>query len=132
MKQAPGMVSQEDMVKAGLSAFFKIAEKWGLTVSEQRILLGSPAEATYFKWKKDPASVRKQTHDLRERLSYIMGIHKSLRILFNNRQESVYSWIKAPNKAPLFGGQSALDRMLAGNVSDLYMVRRYLDGQRGW
>ena len=36
-----------------------------------------------------------------------------------------------PNSAPPFGGRSALDRMLAGNVSDLNLVRRYLDGVRG-
>jgi len=37
--------------------------------------------------------------------------------------------MRTPNKAPIFGGQSALDRMAAGNVSDLYVVRKYLDGQ---
>ena len=33
--------------------------------------------------------------------------------------------------APPFGGRSALDRMLSGNVADLYIVRQYLDAQRG-
>jgi hypothetical protein len=33
--------------------------------------------------------------------------------------------------APLFGGRSALDRMAAGRVADLYEVRKYLDAQRG-
>jgi len=131
MEQASKAVSQADMVKAGLTAFFNITEKWKLSVSEQRILLGSPAEATFFKWKKKPESVNRLTHDLLERISYILGIHKALRILFSNREESVYSWIKAPNKAPIFNGRSALERMLGGNVSDLYAVRRYLDTQRG-
>ena len=30
-----------------------------------------------------------------------------------------------------FAGKSALDRMVSGNVSDLYVVRQYIDGQRG-
>ncbi len=30
-----------------------------------------------------------------------------------------------------FGGASALERMLGGNVGDLYVVRQYLDAQRG-
>jgi hypothetical protein len=34
-----------------------------------------------------------------------------------------------PNEA--FSGKSALDRMLAGNVSDLHAVRAYLDHARG-
>ena len=40
-------------------------------------------------------------------------------------------WIKAPNTAALFGGHSALDKMLQGRVSDLCDVRRYLDAERG-
>ena len=35
-----------------------------------------------------------------------------------------------PTAAP-FGGRSALAHMLGGNVADLYVVRRYLDGVRG-
>jgi hypothetical protein len=37
--------------------------------------------------------------------------------------------MRAPNAAPLFDGRSALDRMTAGNVGDLYVVRQYLEGQ---
>jgi hypothetical protein len=39
--------------------------------------------------------------------------------------------VSKPNTAPLFGGQSALARMLSGNVADLYVVRQYLDAVRG-
>jgi len=39
--------------------------------------------------------------------------------------------VRRPNDAPLFGGKSALERMLSGNVADLYIVRQYLDAQRG-
>jgi len=31
----------------------------------------------------------------------------------------------------LFGGKSALDRMLGGNTGDLLAVRQYLDARRG-
>jgi len=39
--------------------------------------------------------------------------------------------VREPNTAPLFGGRSALDRMMGGQVADLYVVRHYLDAQRG-
>ncbi|MGZ5131764.1 MAG: MbcA/ParS/Xre antitoxin family protein, partial [Caldimonas sp.] len=45
--------------------------------------------------------------------------------------ERADEWVRKANTAPLFGGRSALDRMLAGQVSDLYVVRQYLDAQRG-
>jgi len=40
-------------------------------------------------------------------------------------------WIRKANAAPLFGGHPALERMLGGQVADLYVVRQYLDAQRG-
>jgi hypothetical protein len=39
--------------------------------------------------------------------------------------------VRQPNNAAPFGGRSALERMLSGQVADLYVVRQYLDAQRG-
>jgi hypothetical protein len=39
--------------------------------------------------------------------------------------------VHRPNTAPLFNGAAPIERLLAGNVADLYEVRRWLDGQRG-
>ena len=66
-----------------------------------------------------------------ERLSYIFGIYKDLQILLP-KPESADTWLHRPNDAPPFGGRPALNRMLSGNVADLYVVRQYLDAQRGW
>ena len=56
--------------------------------------------------------------------------NKSLQKLFPDSKRSD-QWIKKPNSAPIFDGVSALDRMLTGKVSDLYVVRQYLDSERG-
>ena len=45
--------------------------------------------------------------------------------------ERADAWIRKPNAAPLFGGESALARMLGGRVADLFQVRQYLDAVRG-
>ena len=45
--------------------------------------------------------------------------------------ERADAWLRQPNTAPLFGGGSALQRMLGGQVADLFVVRQYLDAQRG-
>ena len=113
---------------AGLRAFTRIAEAWGLSVAEQQRLLGLTSRSTYFKWKKDP-HVRLQ-RDTLERLSYLLGIYKALQILLP-QAHAADEWIRRPNEEPLFGGRSALERMLSGNVADLYLVRQYLDSQRG-
>lgn len=117
---------------AALNTFVSIVDAWGLSQTEAMTLLGyeDNTRSTYFKWKREPASVKLQKEKL-ERLSYVFGIYKALQVLLPN-PSSADMWIKKPNSAPLFNGESALSRMLSGNVADLYVVRRYLDSERGW
>jgi hypothetical protein len=112
----------------GLRAFANIAEAWGLTVVEQLQLLGIPSRSTFFKWRREPSP--RVPRDTLERLSYLLGIYKSLQILLPDAK-AADEWVRKPNDAPLFGGKSALDRMLSGQVADLYVVREYLDAERG-
>jgi antitoxin Xre/MbcA/ParS-like protein len=119
----------EAMSAAGLRAFARIAGLWGLSVEEQIRLLGEPPRSTFFAWRKNPEKV-KLSRDVLERISNILGIYKSLAILLPD-DKAADAWIRKPNEGPIFGGKAALDRMLAGNVSDLNLVRRYLDAQRG-
>jgi hypothetical protein len=111
-----------------LRTFFRIAELWGLSTEEQMTLLGVTSRSTFFKWKR--AADVTLPKDTLERISYILGIYKALQILLPD-ERAADAWIRKPNAAPLFGRQSALHRMLSGHVSDLYVVRQYLDAQRG-
>src|SRR5689334_2292135 len=107
---------------AGLRAFERIAELWRLSVAEQLILLGIHSRSTYFKWRKEPQP--RLPRDTLERLSYLLGIYKALQLLLPTSQ-AADEWIRRPNSEPLFGGRSALDRMLSGHVVDLFHVRQY-------
>jgi len=113
---------------AGLRAFTQIAELWHLSIADQLALLGITSRSTYFKWRKEAQP--KLPRDTLERLSYLLGIYKALQLLLPDTH-AADEWIRRPNHAPLFGGRSALDRMLSGNVADLFIVRQYLDAQRG-
>jgi hypothetical protein len=121
--------SPRDISAAGLRAFFAIVRDWGLNTEEQMVLLGAPGRSTFFKWKSAPESADLK-RDTLERLSYLLGIYKALQILLPDAT-AADAWVKKPNSAPGFGGQSALDRMLGGNVADLIAVRQYLDARRG-
>lgn len=114
---------------AALQAFFNLSNHWHLSVSEERALLGSPPESTFFKWKAHKSASR-LSRDTLERISYLLGIYKDLNILLPSVR-AADEWVRKPNSATLFNGQSALDRMLAGSLVDLADVRRYLDAQRG-
>lgn len=113
---------------AGLRAFGRIAEAWKLSIAEQLTLLGIASRSTYFKWRREREP--RVPQDTLERLSYLLGIYKSLQILLPD-PAAADAWVRRPNEAPLFGGRSALERMLSGQVADLYVVREYLDAERG-
>jgi uncharacterized protein (DUF2384 family) len=98
---------------------------WGVTDEQAAILLDMTGR-TFQRWKSGGAG--RMSRDGKARLSNLIGIHKALRIVFREPQRG-YSWIKAPNAA--FGGRSALDVMLGGELTDLMRVRRYLDAERG-
>ncbi len=114
---------------AGMRAFFAITEKWKLTPDEAMALLGHPSRSTFYNWKKgDIRQTTAHSFDLASRISYVLGIFKALEILYQ-RPEMADAWVRKPNAA--FGGQSALDRMCAGQMVDLAAVRDYLDAVRG-
>ena len=111
-----------------LRTFFRIADAWRLSPHEARRLLGEPPRSTFFLWKRTGEG--QLSRDTLERVSYVLGIYKALQILLPEKSVAD-AWVRKPNSAPLFGGKPALDRMLSGNVADLYVVRQYLDAQRG-
>ncbi|MGN6227285.1 MAG: MbcA/ParS/Xre antitoxin family protein [Dyella sp.] len=117
-----------DLGGPALRSFFRLAEAWQLRVAEQRKLLGDPPESTFYKWKREQDGA--PGRDVIERISYLLGIFKALQILFPDPAQAD-AWLRRPNQAALFGGHSALERMLSGNVADLFVVRQYLDAQRG-
>ena len=129
LDRQPQSAPPTSMSAAGLRAFFNIARDWGLNGDEQMVLLGGPGRSTFFKWKSSPETADLK-RDTLERLSYLLGIYKALQILLPD-PVAADGWVKKPNAASLFGGKSALARMLGGNVSDLVAVRQYLDARRG-
>lgn len=122
-------MNPQRVATAALQGFFNITESWGLTAKQQRILLGTPAKSTFFKWKSTKTARRLDLNTL-ERISYILSIYKALITLLPTKRAAL-EWVKKTNDAPLFRGQSALSRMLVGRVQDLYVVREYLDKELG-
>lgn len=114
-----------DEAAAMFRAVLNLFGKWELTDEQASTLLDMPVRS-YRRWKAEgPGRI---SRDGRARLSNLMGIHNALRIIFSESQRG-YAWIKAANDS--FGGASALDVMLGGDLTDIMRVRRYLDATRG-
>ena len=119
-------LASRDHMAAGLKAFFALADHWHLNAEQARILLGQPSERTFYNWKG--GKVGSPSHDTMSRIGYLLGIHRALRTLFSN-PENVYGWISQKNDD--FKGQTPLQRMLGGDLTDVAYVRQYLDALRG-
>ena len=107
-------------------AVVNLFDKWGVKHEPARVLLGGLSTSTWDRWKNK--KIGRVSHDQKSRLAHLMSIHKALRIIFRDPERG-YGWIKRPNDA--FGGMSALDVMLRGDLTDIITVRAYLDAERG-
>lgn len=127
-QDAPDFVA-EPVTDAEAQAMFRaivnLFRLWGVSDGQAAVLLDL-APRTWARWKAGTPG--HMGRDLKARLSNLTGIHKALRIIFAEPQRG-YGWISRPNEA--FGGKSALEVMLGGELTDLMRVRRYLDGERG-
>jgi Protein of unknown function (DUF2384) len=113
--------------EAALRTFWRISDAWQLSVADQLTLLGV-ARTTLYQWKQ--GKVGPLDRHVLERLSYLFGIYAALHVLLPV-PERANEWVRRPNSAAFLGGQSALQRMLGGQVADLFVVRQYLDAERG-
>jgi uncharacterized protein (DUF2384 family) len=108
-----------------LDGFFAIMSHWDADNTAARRILGLPPERTFYEWKK--GKVGRLSDDTLRRIGYVAGIWKALQIVYAS-PEQADSWVNRPND--FFGGQTPLQRMCAGDVTDLAAVRAYLDAAR--
>lgn len=120
-------IHSAETAQAAVRTFLRLAETWKLTIAEQMTLLGL-SRTTLYQWKQ--GKVGPLDRNLLERLSYLFGIYAALQELLPV-PDRAHEWLRKPNNTGFLGGRSALDRMLGGQVADLFVIRQYLDAERG-
>jgi hypothetical protein len=115
-----------------LRTFLAIADLWGLTEEQRLLILGYPSRSTYRNWCKQARERGAFTLgvDVLTRISVLLGIHRSLGILFPTEPLGV-KWLRTPHDAVVFGGRPPLDLVTSGSQDGLLSVRRFLNGARG-
>jgi hypothetical protein len=102
-------------------------EKWQIRDEDARQLLGGVSNGAFYQMKQNPNRVLDQDRLLR--VSYLIGIFKSLNILYSSRLAD--QWVRLPNTNPIFAGRPPLEYMLQGGTPAMEIVRRLLDARRG-
>lgn len=107
----------------------KLFEHWQLSTEDQLALLGlsTSNRAALTRYRNgDPLA---PSRDLLERVGILLGIHKSLRLLFPHNRDLAYAWMSQRNRA--FEGMTPVETIKQWGFPGLLMVRAYLDRARG-
>lgn len=106
----------------------RLLEHWNLSAVEQAGVLGlsSGGRSTLSRYRGgEPLA---DNRDLLDRAGHLLGIHKSLRVLFPHDRDLAYRWMTQPNRRL---GARPVDLVLEHGFEGLLAVRRYLDFERG-
>ncbi|MEM7280702.1 MAG: antitoxin Xre-like helix-turn-helix domain-containing protein [Pseudomonadota bacterium] len=107
----------------------RLFDHWQLTTKDALMLLGlstgnRAALAGYRKGK--PLG---NNRDLFDRVSYLLGIHKSLRLIFSKNRDLAYRWMSTPNRR--LDDVSPVEFVSAKGLPGLAALRGLLDFERG-
>ena len=106
----------------------RLFEHWDLSLPEQSGLLGlsTSNRASIARYRAgEPLA---DNRDLLDRVSCLLGIHKTLRIIFPQNRDLAYRWMSTFNRRL---GQRPVDLVLEHGFEGLIAVRRYLELERG-
>jgi hypothetical protein len=118
--------TRERLSQPAMDGFFAIVEKWEIPMDVAAELLGGVPRSTLYKGKTAAGTL---SLDQLTRISYIVGIYKSLHIL--RPDDLADQWISQPNDHFLFQGQPPLAIALRDGILGLQQVRSLLDQERG-
>jgi len=119
--------TRKSLSPAALVAFFKILEEWKLRGEDGMALLGGVSNGKYHELKRNPRKSELSQDEL-TRVSLLIGIYKSLNILFSRKLAN--EWILRPNSNPMFKDTPPL-ALLRSGIPGMFSVRRLLDSRRG-
>lgn len=118
---------RERLSPSAARAFFNLVARWEIRDEDAKVLLGGMSNGPYYEMKKNPD--RTLDTDRLMRISYLIGIFKSLNILYSRKLAD--AWVRLPNSNRIFGGQTPLAYMMKGGLPAMQTVRRLLDARRG-
>lgn len=110
---------------AAYRVFIGIADAWRLSAKERTVILGLDDTGIS---AMDSIPSHELPPQILERLSILLDIFHAINTLLPI-EERADAWMGKPNRAPLFGGGSAIDLMLSEGLAGMRNLRSYLEDQ---
>ena len=99
----------------------RLFNKWQLDNKTQLNLLGlSPASRSVLPKYRDGSKGIPQQKDQQDRVAYLLGIHKALRMLYPRNNELLYGWINKRNQ--YLDGKAPIEIMTDEGLLGIYRV----------
>ena len=124
----PAAVATRDARARLARMIVRLLDHWAVSTAEQSALLGLSAASRSTLSRYRSGEPLADSRDLIDRAGHLLGIHKSLRILFAHDRDLAYRWMSTPNAR--FGARP-VDVVVTHGFEGLLALRRYLDFQRG-
>jgi len=107
----------------------RLFDAWQLSGADRAVLLGLSTRnrAALAGYRRGEPMGRSQ--DRLQRASYLLGIHKSLRLMFPHDLDLVYTWPTTPNRK--LGGMSPVEFIRDNGLVGMAAIRAMLDFERG-
>lgn len=114
--------------KVAWKSLKQMLQRFDFSEQEGRILMGDMPRSTFYKGVNQFEGTL--SRDQKERISLLLGMYKSLRILFIDSGQAL-TWINRENALAPFYGQTPRAYLLDGSMMRLWEVRAFLDFWRG-
>ena len=126
--EAPDGISRKE--RASLAKMcVRLLELWGLDRRQQAVMLGlSPRTRSTLRNYANGTPLPEQ-RDILDRAGHLMGIIKSLELLFPENPELIEAWASTPDQA--LGGLTPYQMVAREGLAGLRDLRAYLDYLRG-
>lgn len=110
-------------------AISRLLDLWNLSTADRLALLGlsESNRAALHRYAKGEALA--SSRDLLDRAGHLLGIHKSLKLLYPRNEDIVHGWMSSPNQK--FSGSTPVEVVRKFGLPGLVLVRGTLDTMRG-
>ncbi|MBL4790744.1 MAG: DUF2384 domain-containing protein [Kordiimonadaceae bacterium] len=125
---------REAITFSAITAFVRLMGIYKIANKDAMALHGGMSQSKYTeivkKVENKDKSITALSFDALTRISYMLGIVKSLRITYG--KDVADKWFTRPNRNRIFAQRRPLEYCLEHGINGLNTVRAFLDAQRGY